>query len=112
MVGQLTLDQHIGVRIPGGQPIFSAPSDVFRSGSPSWLVCQQALPCGVHLDADCAKSANRKSPGWGIARAGASYSIRVFLGTNNAIRICVMQSGSNSPSLRELERQTQSVVVS
>src|ERR1700693_4059157 len=28
MVGQLTLDQHIGVRIPGGQPIFSAiPKD-------------------------------------------------------------------------------------
>jgi hypothetical protein len=28
MVGQLTLDQHIGVRIPGGQPIehFLAPS--------------------------------------------------------------------------------------
>ena len=22
MVGQLTLDQHIGVRIPGGQPLF------------------------------------------------------------------------------------------
>jgi hypothetical protein len=22
MVGQLTLDQHIGVRIPGGQPVY------------------------------------------------------------------------------------------
>lgn len=26
MVGQLTLDQHIGVRIPGGQPIQHLPA--------------------------------------------------------------------------------------
>src|SRR5207237_4781463 len=38
--GQLTLDQHIGVRIPGGQPIFSVSCPVkfwtadFRSADP------------------------------------------------------------------------------
>jgi hypothetical protein len=48
MVGQLTLDQHIGVRIPGGQPIqhFSVPSQTHLDFSMAFIV----LIIGTLLD--------------------------------------------------------------
>jgi hypothetical protein len=50
MVGQLTLDQHIGVRIPGGQPNFSAiPKDSRSESFCSWYALVR-IGAGLFLD--------------------------------------------------------------